>query len=117
MSDVLDDGLTFTDSQTPTGGGGSSYVLPVATTTALGGVKPDGTTITATADGTITSTPSGGGPAYVLPIASFSTLGGVTVDGTTITADPSGRPLALALCNAVRELTARVAALEAAAAP
>jgi len=92
MSDsVLDDGLTFTDTEGTTGGGGSSYVLPVATTTTLGGVKPDGTTITASADGTITSTITGGGSGYVLPVATTSTLGGVRVDGTTITADPSGR--------------------------
>ena len=92
MSDsVLDDGLTFNDTPTP-GSGGSSYVLPVATTTTLGGVKPDGTTITAAADGTITSTATGGGgPAYTLPVATTFTLGGVMVDGTTITADPSGR--------------------------
>ena len=33
----------------------SEYTLPAATTTTLGGVKPDGTTITVTADGTITA--------------------------------------------------------------
>ena len=37
------------------GGGGDQYVLPPATTTTLGGVKPDGTTITVTADGTISA--------------------------------------------------------------
>ena len=41
---------------TVTGGGGSSYVLPPATTTTLGGVKPDGVTITVQDDGTISST-------------------------------------------------------------
>lgn len=39
----------------PSNGGGSSYVLPPATTTTLGGVKPDGTTITVQGDGTITA--------------------------------------------------------------
>jgi hypothetical protein len=35
--------------------GANKYVLPAATTTALGGVKPDGRTITISADGTITA--------------------------------------------------------------
>ncbi|MDE7065150.1 MAG: hypothetical protein K2O70_06720, partial [Desulfovibrionaceae bacterium] len=43
------------------GGGGSGYVLPVAPTTPLGGVQPDGTTITARADGTISAVGGGGG--------------------------------------------------------
>ena len=34
-------------------GGGGSYTLPVASTTTLGGVKPDGTTITIDSDGVI----------------------------------------------------------------
>ena len=38
----------------------SEYVLPAATTTTLGGVKPDGTTITITEDGTITAVGGGG---------------------------------------------------------
>jgi hypothetical protein len=38
------------------GDGGTTYVLPPATTTVLGGIKADGTTITVAADGTITST-------------------------------------------------------------
>lgn len=33
----------------------AAYTLPAATTSALGGVKPDGTTITVTADGTISA--------------------------------------------------------------
>jgi hypothetical protein len=41
--------------------GGGSYTLPKASTSVLGGVKVDGTTITIAADGTITSTASGGG--------------------------------------------------------
>lgn len=61
--------------------GSDTYILPVASTTVLGGVKVDGITITATADGTISSTAS----AYTLPTASVSVLGGVKIDGTTIT--------------------------------
>ena len=38
--------------------GGSSYTLPPATTDTLGGVKPDGTTITVTDDGTISAVSS-----------------------------------------------------------
>ena len=36
-------------------GGGGSYTLPVASTTTLGGVKPDGTTITIDSKGVITA--------------------------------------------------------------
>jgi hypothetical protein len=55
----------------------SAYVLPTASTTVTGGVRLDGTTITATA-GVISATP------YTLPIASQLTLGGIKVDGSTI---------------------------------
>lgn len=40
----------------------SEYVLPTATTTTLGGVKPDGTTITITGDGVITAVGGGSEP-------------------------------------------------------
>jgi len=49
--------------------------LSAATTSALGIVQPDGSTITV----------SGGVISSVLPLATTSTLGGVKVDGTTIT--------------------------------
>jgi hypothetical protein len=68
------------------------YELPKTTTSRLGGVRVDGTTITVT-DGTIsgfdgdynnlTNKPT----AYVLPNASTTTLGGVQVDGTSIIAN------------------------------
>lgn len=58
--------------------GDSSYTLPVASSTTLGGVKPDGTTTTVDADGTIHAN-------YTLPTASTDTLGGVKVDGTSVT--------------------------------
>lgn len=57
----------------------SSYVLPVATDTSLGGVKVDGTTITVSDDGTISSLSN-----YELPTATNSILGGVKIDGDTI---------------------------------
>ena len=62
--------------------GANNYTLPAATTSVLGGVKVDGTSITI-ADGVI-SAPSGGG-SYTLPIAATDTLGGIKPDGTTIT--------------------------------
>ena len=64
---------------------GSDYTLPAATTSALGGVKPDGNTITVDEDGTIH-----GATTYTLPTASTTVLGGVKVDGTTITIDSNG---------------------------
>lgn len=59
--------------------------LPIASTETLGGVKVDGTTITADEDGVIR-----GASIYVLPTASTSQLGGVKVDGDTITIDGNG---------------------------
>jgi hypothetical protein len=60
----------------------SSYTLPTASTSTLGGVRVDGTTITITG-GIITAV--GGGSSYTLPTATTSVLGGVRVDGSTIT--------------------------------
>lgn len=54
----------------------NTYTLPAATTTALGGVKPDGSTITVTGDGTISAVGSG-----------TATTVSVTV-GSTTTGDP-----------------------------
>lgn len=59
--------------------------LPIASTSTLGGVKVDGTTITIDANGVIS-----GASTYVLPTASTNTLGGVKIDGTTITIDNDG---------------------------
>nr|DAJ47622.1 MAG TPA: hypothetical protein [Caudoviricetes sp.] len=64
---------------------GSDYTLPTATTSALGGVKPDGNTITVDEDGTIH-----GANTYTLPIATTAVLGGIKVDGTTITVNSEG---------------------------
>lgn len=65
-----------------------NYTLPPATTSVLGGVKPDGVTILVDSNGVIS-----GANQYVLPTAgtgSVGTLGGVKVDGTTITINGSG---------------------------
>ncbi len=65
-------------------GGGGNYTLPTASTTVLGGVKIDGTTITIS-NGIISSA-----AAYTLPIASTTVLGGIKVDGTTVTINAQG---------------------------
>lgn len=59
--------------------------IPIATISVAGIVKPDGSTITIDADGTIH-----GANTYELPVASHTTLGGVKVDGTSITINPEG---------------------------
>ena len=63
----------------------TAYTLPTATTSVLGGIKIDGTTITIDGSGVISSA-----SAYTLPTATTSTLGGVKIDGTTITINGSG---------------------------
>ena len=63
-----------------------AYTLPTASTTVLGGVKVDGTTVTI-ASGVI-SAPGGGG-SYTLPVATTSVLGGVK-DGTGVTVAGDG---------------------------
>ena len=55
--------------------------LPVAKTNVLGGVKPDGTTITVTADGIISSV----GGQYVLPQATSTELGGIKANAKQTT--------------------------------
>jgi len=54
-----------------------NYTLPTSSTTTLGGVKVDGTSITIS-NGVISSV-------YTLPTASTTLLGGVKIDGTSIT--------------------------------
>ena len=56
------------------------YTLPIASTTVLGGVKIDGSTITINNSGVIS-----GANTYSLPTATTTVLGGVKIDGTTIT--------------------------------
>lgn len=65
-------------------GGGPAYVLPIATETILGGVKPDGvTTFVDEVTGVLTAPEA----SYTLPIATTDTLGGVKPDGTTVQVD------------------------------
>jgi hypothetical protein len=56
----------------------NTYTLPTASTSVLGGVRVDGSSITIN-NGVIS-----GANTYVLPTASTSVLGGVKIDGTTI---------------------------------
>ena len=75
---------------TYTGGTGitlssTTFNLDTASTSALGGVKVDGSTITIDGSGVISSSPG-----YTLPTATDSILGGVKVDGSTITINGSG---------------------------
>ena len=62
-------------------GGGSSYTLPTASGSTLGGIKI-GTGLSIDGSGVVSAT---GGGSYTLPTASTSVLGGVQVDGSTIT--------------------------------
>ena len=64
----------------------NNYSLPTSSTSTLGGVKVDGSTITINGSGVISS--SGGGGSYTLPTASSSTLGGIKV-GTGLSIDSS----------------------------
>jgi hypothetical protein len=67
---------SYTDlSNTP-----AAYSLPTATTSILGGVRVDGSTITI-AGGVISAAT---GSSYTLPTATTSVLGGVKVDGSSI---------------------------------
>ena len=60
------------------------YSLPTASTSVLGGVKVDGTSITIN-NGIIS-----GSNQYTLPIATTGVIGGVRPDGTTILVDSNG---------------------------
>lgn len=73
--DVDESGQLVYDSEPIAG----EYILPVATKETLGGIKPDGTTITIDVDGTIH-----GANTYELPTASDTVLGGVKIDNDTI---------------------------------
>ena len=80
---------TLTSGQVTTALGftpGTAYSLPTATTTVLGGVKIDGSTITISGAGVITANYT----TYALPTATTSVLGGVKIDGNTITINGAG---------------------------
>jgi len=82
-------GNTLTSGQVTTALGftpGTAYSLPTASTTVLGGVKVDGSTVTINGSGVITANYT----TYSLPTATTTVLGGVKVDGSTITINGSG---------------------------
>lgn len=70
--------------------GGGSYILPPATTSTLGGVIPDGTTVTVDNDGTIHAAAGGGGTAIDLGITGAS-VGKVAAVAAV---DADGKPTA-----------------------
>ena len=63
----------------------AAYTLPVASASTLGGVIPDGTTITVDVNGNIAAVPG----AYTLPIADATTLGGIKI-GSGLSIDAGG---------------------------
>lgn len=65
------------------------YTLPIANTDTLGGVKVDGTTITAASDGTISAV-GGGSSDFTLPVASAETLGGIKSGGDIAVSEIGG---------------------------
>ena len=76
MSYVTYPNNPFPPSSENSGGGGEQYVLPIASSETLGGIKV-GDNLTIGEDGELSApTPT---PAYVLPTASSETLGGVKV--------------------------------------
>ena len=82
------EGVSFTQAEkTKLAGvdeGANDYVLPVATTATLGGVKPDGTTVTVDVDGMIHSA---GGGSYTLPTMSAAVKGGAMLGSGLAVAD------------------------------
>lgn len=64
---------------------GSDYTLPIATTTELGGVKVDGSSITIDDNGVIH-----GANTYTLPVATKDNIGGVKPDGKTLSVEDDG---------------------------
>ena len=69
---------TFSNGLTESSG---TVTLNTASTSALGGVKVDGVTISIDSNGVISSSSS----SYTLPAASTTVLGGIMVDGTILT--------------------------------
>ena len=79
--------ISITDAQGTTTAditNGTGADVPIATTLVAGKVKPDGTTITVSDDGTISSAAE-----YILPAATDTILGGVRV-GNNLTIDSNG---------------------------
>lgn len=71
-------------------GGGPAYILPVATETVLGGVKPDGVSALVDEGGVLSVPLPVVPPAYVLPVATEDTLGGIRPDGKSVRVGVTG---------------------------
>jgi len=78
--------LVFPDGsvQTTAAASAGTYSLPTASSSTLGGVKVDNTTIVINGNGVISAATGG------LPVATNTVLGGVKVDATTINIDGTG---------------------------
>jgi len=102
---TIGSGFTTTDGTLSVSGGGSSYTLPEASASTLGGVKV-GSGL-AIASGVLSAT---GGGSYTLPNATASTLGGVIVGGGlsvssgTISADLRSSTSGITGANAITNI-------------
>lgn len=74
--------------------GGGQYTLPVATTTQLGGVKPDGTTIVITNDGVLSSTGGDTSNLANVDLSNISAVGKNALSGSSL---PSSSYINIAL--------------------
>lgn len=97
-----------------------AYTLPTASTTTLGGVKVDGTTITITPDGTISSTGGSGGTTDYTQLANKPQINSVELTGNKTLVDIGAQAItdntltttAKTIVGAINELVTRIAALE-----
>ena len=99
----------------------SEYTLPTASTTTLGGVKVDGTTITVTSDGTITSVGGGtGGTTDYTTLTNKPQINSVELTGNKTLIDIGAQAITdntltttnKTIVGAINELVTRIAALE-----
>lgn len=92
------------------GGAGSSYSLPTATTSTLGGVKVDGTTIIINS-GVITATGSGGsgtgsvGAGTINSLAYYPNATNAVEDASGLTWDPANHVLTVAGTSEIQQST------------
>ena len=98
----------------------SEYTLPTASTTTLGGVKVDGTTITITTDGTISSTGGTGGTTDYTALTNKPQINSVELTGNKTLVDIGAQAITdntltttnKTIVGAINELVTRIAALE-----
>ena len=98
----------------------SEYTLPPASTTTLGGVKVDGTTITITADGTISSAGGSGGTTDYTQLTNKPQINSVELTGNKTLIDIGAQAITdntltttnKTIAGAINELVTRITALE-----